>query len=237
VIGAVVVVTAWTGACWTSATSASSAPMRSSTVHKVAAQNTTTTVAHGDEAPDVPAEPAGGPGEPAATDAGTAPTVPTVPSTTTPALEERVNESDQATTRLNRVVIGLVILAGLIAAATAFFWFRTRPERGAATSVRPARQVRTGAIVIGSDGTEHALVDPGPAAFASDDWVVDPPPRLPAPSEVGRSVPAPAPAAASEPPLEPASSGAIWWASQAGEPGSAPAGHVDAPAGGVDVPD
>ncbi|UDY36785.1 hypothetical protein [Dermatobacter hominis] len=178
----------------------------------------TTTTAPVDPAATAP--PAGG--EPATSE----PPATTVPSTTTPALEDRVTESDRATTRLNWVVIALLVLAVVIAAATVFFWIRTRPSRAAASEERADRRSRTGAVVVGADGSEQRLVDPGPAAFADDDdldaeddpWSVRPAPQLPQ-REPG----------AGPHPGSPPASGAVasddgpatWWASQAGD-GDAP---------------
>jgi hypothetical protein len=199
-------------------------------------QATTTTVAPDDPAATEP---------PAATDpaadappTGEAPAS-TMPSTTTPALEDRATESDQATTRLNWVVIGLLALAAVIAVATVFFWYRTRPSRagkGAAKgSGRAGRPARTGAVVVAADGTEQRLVDPGPAAFAhgdddedlgprtddpeNDPWAVRPAPRLPqrdpgaAPGPGAQPVSARRPIS-SEPPPSGASEPGTWWASQ-----------------------
>jgi hypothetical protein len=155
----------------------------------------------------------------------------TMPSTTTPALEDRATESEQATTRLNWVVIALLILAAVIAAATVYFWFRTRPSRSTARADRPGRSARTGAVLVAPDGTEQRLVDPGPASFADvddrdlgplpddpkdDPWAVRPPPQLPqrepgagpSPGSPRRPERAPASPAPEEP--------AMWWASRDG---------------------
>lgn len=74
-----------------------------------------------------------------------------VPRTTVPALEERVTESQAATTRLNRVVIGLILLAVVITAATVYFWIRTRPNRVGST------HRRRGATIVAADGSESPV--------------------------------------------------------------------------------
>lgn len=53
------------------------------------------------------------------------------PATAPPALGERVRESDEASRRLDLVVVGLVGLAALILGATVVFWWVTRPSRDA----------------------------------------------------------------------------------------------------------
>jgi len=114
-------------------------------------------------------------------------------STTTPALQDRANESSQATTRLNRVVIGLIALAAIIAAATVFFWIRTRPDNagghrgGRSDSSRSdsSRRGRRGATVIGADGSQQPLVASSVGAPDEDRWTVDPAPQLPSTTEVG----------------------------------------------------
>ncbi|MFI5044681.1 MAG: hypothetical protein ACHQDC_07805, partial [Acidimicrobiales bacterium] len=72
------------------------------------------------------------PTEPVTTAAPTtaAPTTTTtaVPSTTT-GLGRGASESDEASDRLNLVVILLFVLAGIIAVATVLFWRFTRPTR------------------------------------------------------------------------------------------------------------
>jgi hypothetical protein len=208
------------------------------------AQTATTLPPEGDGEGSPPAE-SGDPAEgsdPAATEPtpvdepiGEAPPT-TLPSTTTPALEERVTESDRATTRLNRVVIGLLVLAAVIAAATVYFWFRTRPSRPSRDAEAPTRRVRTGAVVVRADGSEQPLVDPGPAALvpeepgAADPWAVAPPPQLvrrrPGTSglaQAGTSAVVPGPAA--PPPALPTAHSAPVWsapAETAPTPGSAP---------------
>lgn len=114
-------------------------------------------------------------------------------STTTPALQDRANESSQATTRLNRVAIGLIALAAIIAAATVFFWIRTRPDNagghrgGRSDSSRSdsSRRGRRGATVIGADGSQQPLVASSVGAPDEDRWTVDPAPQLPSTTEVG----------------------------------------------------
>lgn len=159
---------------------------------------------------------------------------PTVPSTTTPALEARATESEQATTRLNRIVIALLVLAAVIAGATVYFWMRTRPDRSRSTG-RPERR---GAVLVTADGHEEPLVDPGPAAglrppVGEDAWRVRPAPQLGGtPAQVGAG----AAEAAPEPrPAQGSSTG--WWASQ--EPDQAPtatgSGPRDRPEPGPDT--
>ncbi|MCB9374277.1 MAG: hypothetical protein H6515_00190 [Microthrixaceae bacterium] len=159
---------------------------------------------------------------------------PTVPSTTTPALEARATESEQATTRLNRIVIALLVLAAVIAGATVYFWMRTRPDRSRPTG----RSERRGAVLVTADGHEEPLVDPGPAAglrppVGEDAWRVRPAPQLGGtPAQVGAG----AAEAAPEPrPAQGSSTG--WWASQ--EPDQAPtatgSGPRDRPEPGPDT--
>lgn len=161
---------------------------------------------------------------------------PTVPSTTTPALEARATESEQATTRLNRIVIALLVLAAVIAGATVYFWMRTRPDRSRSTG-RPERR---GAVLVTADGHEEPLLDPGPAAglrppVGEDAWRVRPAPQLGGtPAQVGAG----AAEAAPEPrPAQGSSTG--WWASQ--EPDQAPtatgSGPRDRPEPGPDTPE
>ncbi len=97
-------------------------------------------------------------------------------STTTPVLQDRVTESSQATTRLNRVVIGLVALAAIIAAATVFFWIRTRPDK--AGRQRGSRPGRRGATLVGADGSEQPLIASRLVPPSDDRWAVDPAPQL-----------------------------------------------------------
>jgi hypothetical protein len=103
----------------------------------------------------------------------TAPTT-AVPSTTqAPALQERVTESEAATTRLNRVVLALLGLAGVIAAVTVVFWRMTRPDGG--------RDGASSAYWVDERGAEVPLPEAagGSAAVADRDaWSVDPPPTL-----------------------------------------------------------
>lgn len=97
---------------------------------RAGAQEPTSTAAP--EVAPVDAQPGGG--DPAA-DPGAS----RAPSTSTPALGERVSESQAATTRLNRVVIALVVLAVVIAAVTVVFWRATRPlkaQRGSGAAMR-----------------------------------------------------------------------------------------------------
>lgn len=129
-----------------------------------------------------------------------APTTVPRPATTVPALERRATESEHATTRLNRVVVGLLGLAVVIAVATVFFWFRTRPTSASRRS--------SGVTVVGSDGTEVSLdealpiislpggaTSSGSAATAvsnpEDPWYVAPAPELPRTGQVSVEPPGP----------------------------------------------
>lgn len=171
-----------------------------------------------DAAPARPVQTSPEPTDPAPT--------PTVPSTTTPALEARATESQQATTRLNRIVVALLVLAAVIAGVTVFFWRRTRPERDGPGASPPRR----GAVLVSADGHEEPLVDPGPAAglrppVGEDAWRVRPAPQLDdaaTRTEVLRA----GTASGAEPLARQQSS---WWASQ--DPGSAAAEAESRPAG------
>lgn len=233
-----------------------SGPVGASVGGRALPAQTTTTA--DDESDPPPTEP---PPTTAAPTTAAPTTASTLPTTTAPPLEDRATESEDATTRLNRVVLGLIALAVLIAAATVYFWIRTRPDRsgGRGRAERGSgrrrsgdgRVVRTGAVVISEDGTAQPLVDPGPAALADDAWRVDPAPRLPSRSADPASAPsadeiqvertsAPRPAGA------PSSGGSTggsgggsgggdsWWASQSAEsPGSGEPPSPDAlPDGG-----
>lgn len=108
------------------------------------AQDPTSTTAADGEPDDGTPAPEGTDAGPAADPGGSEPTVTAgdiggsrAPSTSTPVLGERVSESQAATTRLNRVVIALVVLAVIIAVATVAFWRATRPV-GADRSDGPA---------------------------------------------------------------------------------------------------
>ena len=113
-----------------------------------------------------------------------------VPSTSAaPALEERVSESEQATTRLNRVVIGLVALAVVIAIATIVFWRLTRP-RAAQAERSAAYWVDDAGAEVPLPGSEDVDGDVGRGAVAAgaafgasapspDAWSVGPPPTIP----------------------------------------------------------
>jgi len=100
------------------------------------------------------------PPEPSEPPASTTTTV-DVPRTTVPALEERVTESQAATTRLNRAVVGLILLAVVIAGVTVYFWIRTRPNR----TGRSHR--RRGATIVTTDGTEQPVLEQSVGDFFS----------------------------------------------------------------------
>ena len=108
-----------------------------------------------------------------------APVTTVVPSTTQqPALQQRASESDEATTRLNRVVIALLALAGVITAVTVVFWRMTRPQAGRSTGSRAYWVDEEGAEVRlpGPDDVDAVVVaDPGA-------WSVDPAPVIAAPA-------------------------------------------------------
>lgn len=121
----------------------------------------------------------------------------TLPSTTVPALEQRVTESDRATTRLNLVVVALLVLAVIIAAATVVFWVRTRPDRSGpgrpgvvdpdtTATTTTAHEAIPVAPVVGTDSsdagdTTSASADP------DDPWTVAPAPELVRPEPVDPS--------------------------------------------------
>ena len=144
------------------------------------------------------------------------------PSTAPPdaGLGERVDESEQATRRLNMVVIALVALAVVIAAVTVVFWRVTRPRRDPAEawSWLPADAGPTGAEESVSVGVDAAGVD---AAGSSTAWATAPaeppaapaapPASAPAPASGPEPAPAPAPAPAHAPAAAP---GGGLWASQ-----------------------
>ena len=102
-----------------------------------------------------------------------APATTVAPSTSAaPVLQERVTESDDATTRLNRVVIGLLALAAVITVVTVFFWRRTRPEALAGSAAPAAHWVDgSGAQVPLPEESSGPQVDPA-------GWSVGDPPRL-----------------------------------------------------------
>lgn len=102
-----------------------------------------------------------------------APATTVAPSTSAaPVLQERVTESDDATTRLNRVVIALLALAAVITAVTVFFWRRTRPEAPASSAAPAAHWVDgSGAQVPLPEEPSGPQVDPA-------GWSVGDPPRL-----------------------------------------------------------
>ena len=94
----------------------------------------------------------------------TAPPTTAVPSTTVAtALKDRASDSEEATTRLNRAVIGLLALAALITVVTVVFWRMTRPDR-------TPRSKRSSAHWVDDEGGELPLPDDPSAA----DMVADP---------------------------------------------------------------
>ncbi len=214
-----------------------SAPVGASAGGHSARMQTTTTE------PDQEQQPPATEAPPSTAAPTTASTASTLPTTTAPPLEDRATESEDATTRLNRVVLGLIVLAVLIAAATVYFWIRTRPDRGTSrgrsdrqSSGRrgpgEGRSGRTGAVVISADGTEQPLVDPGPAALADDAWTVQPAPQLPQRTPGGSPGPdrPPSTDAAPDPAPMPAPAGGdSWWASQAEDPAGGDEDPADRP--------
>lgn len=114
---------------------------------------------------DDPEQPAEQPSEQQETESSEPPATTTtsvvVPRTTVPALEERVTESEAATTRLNLAVIGLIFLAVVISGVTVYFWFCTRPGRVGRS------QRRRGATIVASDGTEQPMREQSVGDFFS----------------------------------------------------------------------
>jgi hypothetical protein len=108
-----------------------------------------------------------------------APPTTAVPSTTVAAaLEERVSDSEAATTRLNRAVIGLLALAALVTVATIVFWRMTRPDRR-------RREEAPAAHWVDDDGDAVPLrPDPTAAALVADPdaWSVGAPAAIPTPT-------------------------------------------------------
>jgi hypothetical protein len=132
-------------------------------------------------------EPAPGPApsEPAPSEApapAEAPAGEVVPSTQAPALGERVQESEDATRRLNIVVLSLLGLAGAILVATVLFWRATRPDR---VGPAPAPAMHW----VGADTGVDPDLDPAPRRSG---WTVDPGPAYadaPAAPSVGAAAP------------------------------------------------
>ncbi len=77
-------------------------------------------------------------------------------------LGERVSESEQATQRLNLAVLGLLGLAGVIAASTVAFWRLSAPSLRTTSTVQPAFRIE----VIPPGGTSAPAVGPGPTTVA-----------------------------------------------------------------------
>jgi hypothetical protein len=93
----------------------------------------------------------------------TAPPSTTVLPSTTLAVQPRESSSAAATTRLNRVVLGLIGLAVLIAAVTGWFFFATRPGRGSTPA--QGSGVDEGTPGVGADGSGAA--PPAPMSWST----------------------------------------------------------------------
>lgn len=116
----------------------------------------------------VPAGAAGGVPPVGAQDpTSTSTTTPRAPSTSAPALQERVSESEEATTRLNRVVIALVALAAVISVVTIVFWRATRPEGAVRRGEEPLRWTELG-VADGSGGEGRPALPTGAGPASSE---------------------------------------------------------------------